>query len=118
MDLQLDVASGIDVRRDFQDDADVFIGDAGVLGAGDPEIACCAGTGTCWPTNSLPVSLSRMLICGSARTVASVVRCRNWMRKSMLMVLLSTPERREVSPSAPGVVVVNQGIGGSPKPFW
>src|SRR5439155_1121341 len=51
--------------------------------------------GICWPTKSLPVSLSSMLICGEARTVASVVVFRNWMRKSMLIVASRVPESSE-----------------------
>src|SRR5471032_1470304 len=54
------------------------------------------GTGTCWPTKSLPVSLSRMLSWGAARTLASVVLRRNCTRKSMLIEPPSTPERRDV----------------------
>src|ERR1035441_9659599 len=78
--------------------------------------------GTCWPTNSLPSSLSLISRWGSASTVASVCSCRNWMRKSMLIVLLTNPVRRLVRAEATALVV--EEVGGlltadfPPKPDW
>ena len=90
------VAGVVDVRLDFDDDPDIPVIEALWNCPRWHGFSVPVSIGTAWPTKSLPMSLSEMVICGSEMTVASAFCCRNWMRKSMLMVLSSTPERRLV----------------------